>query len=266
MDRLPGALVLAVLAAVSPLPAVAQLPGPGAETVAVVFNSADPIDAALAHRISSLLASDLTRADPGVSGSMPAFVVRLVPQDDVPRTWDPTFSLRGVVVLTPATTVWAGPGQSRNLAAQGRGIIAMGTGGARLLDTVLLNWDAWKPGWQAPDALGWRASVIGPLTTRVVTQATDESVWSSPLASSAIPGPDQPVQVSTSPLIGLDVLWPEPWQPLGGELIAREDGEPARYPIVLQGRFLQYGFEDLADERGTGDVLFVNLVATMGRF
>jgi hypothetical protein len=266
---LSGALALLALAAMSArLWAQPLLPGvPESRPVAIVYNDADTIDSALAARIEKLLAGDLTAGSKTVTGVMPKFAVKTVAESSLPQVFTKSFSLPGVIILTPATTLYAEEGKTRDIAGQGRGIVAMGTGGALFIDAVLRHWDAWAMTFQAPDALGWRESELGALADSVETLATDSSVWSTPLASTAIPQASRsPVRVANAPMLKLDLYWPNPWQPLDGELIAGDVGDLAHYPIVRQGRFLQFGFFGLTDARDTGEVLFVNLVSLMGNY
>jgi hypothetical protein len=244
------------------------LPGePASRPVSIVFNDADSVDSSLASEIQKLLSGDLTAGSKTVSGVMPKFAVKTVPESSLPRAFDKSFSVPGVIIITPATTLYADDGRSRGIAAQGRGVIAMGTGGALFIDEVLRHWDAWGMTWQAPDAMGWSESEIGALADSVNTLVTDSSVWSTPLASTAIPEAAQSaVRVADAPMLKLDLYWPNPWQPMDGELIAGDVNDRTRYPIVRQGRFLQFGFFGLTDARDTGEVLFVNLVSLMSTY
>lgn len=101
----------------------------------------------------------------GVSGAMPLFAVTKISDTDIPPGWDPAYALSGApIIITPG--IAPVPDRSRNIAQAGRGIIAMGSGGAGFLDVVSLNWAAWGFTGQPPVNIGMGNSIAGSAARR----------------------------------------------------------------------------------------------------
>lgn len=223
----------------------------------------DPIDNAIADAIEALLESTLSTV-PGVVGVMPLFAVTKISDTAIPPLWDPAYALAGTpIIITPG--IAPVPDRSRNIAQAGHGIIAMGSGGAGFLSFVSANWAAWGFTGQAPVDIGLATSIAGSALA-VKTRGTASGAWSSPLRSTAIPAVDGIIVTlataafPTREVIGGGV------DPVGGTLLAENTAIPTQFPIVRQGRLVQYGFEQLADLADTGSVLFVNLVKLMSAY
>jgi hypothetical protein len=232
--------------------------------ITIVYN--DPTDNAIADAVEALLESTLTTV-PGVAGAMPLFAVTKVSEADIPSIWNSAYALAGTpIIIMPGTT----PTLERpwNIAQAGHGIIAMGSGGGSFLDAVSSNWDFWgfTGTGQPPGNIGFFASALLS-SLDVKTRGSASGVWSLPLRSAAIPSVDGiTVPLATTAIFARQVFSAGGVDPVGGTLLAENTTISTRFPIVRQGRFLQYGFEQLADLPDTGSVLFVNLVKLMSAY
>jgi hypothetical protein len=229
--------------------------------VTIVYRAG--IDDAVADAVEALLESTLT-AVPGVAGAMPLFAVTRISDTDIPPAWDSTYALAGTpIIITPG--IAPVPDRSRNIAQSGHGIIAMGMGGAQFLDVVSFNWAAWGFTGQSPANIGVGDSIAGSALD-VKTRGTASGAWSSPLQSAALPAIDGVGVALASAFIATCEVISGGVDPTGGTLLAENTMIPTQFPIARQGRFVQYGFQQLADLPQTGSVLFVNLVKMMSAY
>jgi hypothetical protein len=230
--------------------------------ITIVYRSG--MDDSIADAVEALLESTLTAAA-GVSGAMPLFAVTKISDTDIPSIWDSAYALAGTpIIITPC--IAAVSDRSRNIAQAGHGIIAMGLGGAQFLDLVKANWGIWGFTGQSPADIGMGHS-FGGSSFEVKTRGTSSGAWSSPLRSaalSAVDGSVVPLAAAAIPTYEVDIAGGV--DPVGGTLLAESTIPTDRYPIVRQGRFVQYGFQQLADLPDTGAVLFVNLVKMMSAY
>jgi hypothetical protein len=230
--------------------------------VTIVYRAG--IDDAVADAVEALLESTLT-AVPGVAGAMPLFAVTRISDTDIPPAWDSTYALAGTpIIITPG--IAPVPDRSRNIAQSGHGIIAMGMGGAQFLDFVSLNWVLWGFTGQSPSNIGMGDSIAGSALD-VKSRGTASGAWASPLQSAALPAVDGivvPLATAATPTV--EVVSAGGVDPAGGMMLAENSTLPTQFPIARQGRFVQYGFQQLADLPQTGSVLFVNLVKLMSAY
>ena len=145
-----------------------------APTVSIVYNDSVPADVTLANSLRTLLVSDPTITT-GVSGTMPSWTVTLTAQGALPAGYDSKWILPGVIIVTPGTTVYTDPARSQNLAYQQKGVIAMGSGGLRFLDTVTANWSSWGLSGQKPSQIGFAKSSSGGGVDQVNAWGTGQS-------------------------------------------------------------------------------------------
>jgi len=229
--------------------------------ITIAYN--DPADDTLANAVEALLESTLT-AVPGVAGAMPLFAVTKISDTDIPSIWNSAYALAGTPIII-APGIAPVPGWSRNIAQAGHGIIAMGLGGAQFLDLVWASWGVWGFQDQSPADIGMGHSFVGSASD-VKTRGSASGVWSSPLQSVALPAVDGTVVPLAAAAIPTYEVICGGVDPTGGTLLGENATIPTQFPIVRQGRFLQYGFEQLADLPDTGSVLFVNLVKLMSAY
>lgn len=238
--------------------------------LSIVYNDGNPADTTLANAIKTLLAGNLASTS-GVSGTMPSISVNLIGQSTVPTTYQSTYSVAGVVLVTPGCTVYTNVSQSQNLASQGKGVIAMGTGGCKFLDAINANWSAWGLTGQQPSTIGWLPSAVGSLASvrELGTQTPGPSTgaWTYPLSSTGIGGVDgTTVALFSTANSTVEQYNPSMTNPLGGALYAEDPTLNTYAPVVSQGRFLQFGFNAVPDLPATGEAFFVNLVSLMLKY
>jgi hypothetical protein len=246
--------------------------------IAVVYNDADTTDSNLATEIKDVLTSDLPNTSPYssyVSGTMPSWSVTLIPQSMIPYSYSPSSIFYGdPVIVTPGTTIYGSNVQTRHVVGHDLGVVAMGHGGARLLDTCEVYWSSWGFSGVAPTDIGWGESmIITKESSFMYTWTSGNSVWKSPLSSTLIPGGllpvhDSRVQISYRNHERIAVYRANDDNPPYGWIYGRDDwdGSTHHYPVVRQDRFLQFGFDSLTNRPYTGHVYFINLVARMAKF
>ncbi len=259
--------------------------------VTVVYNSADGADTALASSIKTLLEDTdfQTTYSTWVSGTMPNYwTVTLVPESEVSpyfTTGDDRYIIYGdPVIVTPATSLYSNVNRTHNIVHRGTspttvsyrsGVVAMGYGGARLLDTAETYWSTWGYADQGPVDIGYGESASFTDGTVYMYQWTSgNSVWRYPLASTVFVGGTTPthnalVQISYAALGGrYSVYRADDSHPTGGAVYGRDyySTNPHYFPVVRQGRFLQFGFPTLPDRPYTGKVYFINLIAVMDNY
>lgn len=175
------------------------------------------------------------------------------------------------------------------------GIIAMGYGGNLLLYRARLSWDDWNyptsgltDTTQYPTEIGYGYSTAisetDPASTAydkyMVQWTTGNSIWTTPLSSTVFsgdpPNHDAQVQISYADLAEPTDSYTKRWSvyrstdtnPTNGYLYGKDrySANPHYFPVLRQGRFLQFGFPTLTDRPYTGKVYFINLVARMDNY
>jgi hypothetical protein len=250
--------------------------------VAIIYDSADTTDTAIANEMLSILTTDLpNHATYGssIDGTMPSWSVILIPQSMVSSTYSAANILYGdPLIITPRADIFSNANQVRNVTAHGRGVIAMGTGGTRALDTVNSNFSAWGYGGQQPSSLGYSGAYVGSASIHGYTWTSGNTVWYSPLTSTGF--------LDVSPADGYpdhnaytQLAYP------GREMqriiryksddlndgtvdyfLYARDNYTHYFTVVRQGRFLHYGYEHVPNRPFTGWVQLVNLVSRMATF
>lgn len=237
--------------------------------IAIIYNDGSSTDAAIASGLKTTLTnSDGWKETYGVSGTIPTWSVTLVPQSLVSTIYSSSNVFWGdPLIVTPGITFYGSANQVRNVTAHGRGVVAMGSGGARLLDTVSSNWSSWGYSGTAPSQIGWLQSMITSASVFAFTWTINGSVWSSPLSAEPyIPTThDTQVQIAYSAMSRVSVYRSSITNPTGGALYARDYNYSNHFVVVRQGRFLQYGFYSPPD-RFTGKTYTTNLVYYMSLY
>jgi hypothetical protein len=239
--------------------------------IAIIYDSYDSTDTTIANDMKTILTTDIPSAySPTVGGTMPSWSVTLVPQSVVPTTYSSANVFHGYpVIITPGNDLYANANQTRNVVAHGHGVFAMGTGGTRLLDTCEDNWGSWGLVGTAPTEIGWMESGSASASSFMYTWTSGNSVWNSPLNSTAFPGGTTPThnaqtQISYASISRISVYRGSDTNPTDGWLYGRENSPTSHYyPVVRQGRFLQFGFQQETDRYYTGWVYITNLVYRM---
>ncbi|MDC7226755.1 MAG: Ig-like domain-containing protein [Spirochaetales bacterium] len=303
--------------------------------IAVIYNDNnngvfDTTDELLAQKIKTLLEDETFQSDYStwVSGSMPShWTVALVPDSQISSsftTTDDRYIIYGdPVIITPGATVYSSSNRTRNIAHRSAntdsalptttssksGIVAMGYGGVKFLDTCESYWSSWGYSTtdltstnQYPNQIGYGESysnealqdetvyayqwiatesyyLYNPITRQFTTYYY--SVWDYPLSSTVFAGGNDPTHNSTTQLSYATLGTYDTYQqrrfsvyrsgnadPDNGKNYARDynSSYPYGFPVVRQGRFLQFGFPTLTDRPYTGKPYFINLVHHMSRY
>ncbi len=239
--------------------------------IAVVYNSGDTADTTAATSLKTLLTTNIPGTYGGVTGTMPTWTVTLIPQSAVSTTYAAANIFYGwPVIVTPGITFYGNANQVRNVIGGGHGVIAMGAGGVRLLDTVSANYSTWGYTDQVPNEIGWGPSASGITTNCMYTWTNGNSTWSYPLQSTTFTGAlptahNARTQISYASWNRYSVYRGSDTNPTGGWIFGRDDQTSGHYyPVVRQGRFLQFGFDGVTDRYYTGWVYITNLVYRMG--
>lgn len=234
--------------------------------ISVVYPEAD---SALAGSLKVMLTNSdgwVATAAPSVSGTMPNWTVTLVPESLVSSTYSAANVLYGdPVIITPNSTLHGTAAKVRNVTAHGRGVVAMGYAGAYLLDVVENNFASWGYADQIPDQIGHLKSAY--LAASYYAFTWSSAYWSTPLSSTSIPGtPPASVQLAYSNVARVGVYRSDD-SITGGNLYCRDNASnPHYFPVARQGRFMQFGFQELLARPFTGKVFTVNMVNRMSLF
>jgi len=240
--------------------------------IAIIYDGADSADTQTATDMKTILTTNIPGTyGPTVTGTMPSWSVTLIPQSLVSTTYAAANVFYGYpLIVTPGSDVYANANQSRNVTEHGHGVFAMGAGGTRLLDTVETYWSSWGFTGTNPADIGWGESATSAASVFMYTWTSGNSVWSSPLSSTAFPNTAGVVdhnartQIGYSSLSAVCVYRSTDTNPTDGWLYGKEDAASSHYfPVVRQGRFLQFGFYADTDRYYTGWVYLTNLVYRM---
>jgi hypothetical protein len=222
-----------------------QIPLSFSSNIAIVYNSDNTTDTALANSLKTVLKnSDGWKSTNRVSGTMPSWTVTLVPQDLIPTTYASYFVIYGhPVIVTHGITSYTTDGWVQNIAGNGKGLIAMGYGGAKMLDRIAALWGtAPLTSGQAPNEIGFLESMItGALA---YGNAKTVGVWNSPIYRTIVSDGDR-VLIGNA-LSRVALYRAAGTAPTGGYLYCSEDASTTYFNTVQQGRFVQYGFYGLA--------------------
>jgi len=203
--------------------------------------------------------------------------VILIPQSMIPTTYTTANVYGGrPVFITHGNDLSGNANQTRNVTAHGHGVVCMGTGGAQLLDTVASNWLAWGFSGTSPSEITYGQGAGLGSNIYLKTWTTGNSTWSSPLASSGVPGISLPgdttpdhdavVQMAYDDVYRRGIYRAASTPPVDGALLGKDYNFSLYFPLVRQGRFLHYGFYALPARVYTGYVNLVNLVALMDNY
>ncbi len=243
--------------------------------IAIIYDSGDTTDTQTATDLKTILTTDLPNHatyGPYIDGTMPVWSVVLIPQSLVSTTYSPSNVFYGdPVVITSGTDLYANANQTRNVIHHGRGVVAMGYGGTRLLDTCETNWSTWGYVTTAPTEIGFGESWTSAASAYMYTWTTGNTVWNSPLTSTVFPGGvtpthDAATQISYANLTAYSAYIPS-YTVTDGQILGQEDNANAtHFSVVRQGRFLQYGYVQETDRPYTGWVYIINLMALMDNY
>ena len=195
---------------------------------------------------------------------MPTWSVTLVPQGFILTKYSPYNQVWGYpVIVTPGVTLWESVDWDMNLVGvgkyPGKGLIAMGTGGANMLLMINKNWGYFElKEEQQPGDLGY-AKLAEKDKYVIARTKAKPAVWASPLYLEIISdGKEYPIG-NALPIWSITKLSATSY-PFSSDAATQEF-----FNTVQQGRFVLYGFDGLA---GDGDPRYmwpfwVNLVNQM---
>lgn len=264
--------------------------------VTVVYNDDSSTDQDIAEFIKDLLEdayySGGIESQPNMAGTMPNWSVTLLPEDLVENTSTSYYHriYGDPLIITPATTfLWDSSTYDNriyNLSSSGRGILAMGYNGTEFIERVKVNWSSWSYGGTKPVQIGVKDETgsltqtygLGSKTSAKKQPASEsESIWHSPMENSYLSANYEESSVTLN-LFPSDIYRYGVYfrDPLGDDcyIYAGDPDYSSYYPVVRQGRFLQYGFNDVPHRYTTppsttykyGHIFFINLVARMDNF
>lgn len=245
--------------------------------VTIIYDATDSTDTALAQALKTRIETDLPSSYPtSITGTQPVKKAILIPETMVATSFvagtTPEAYYRHVIygdptIVTPSTSVYANANQTRNLVSGTRGVFGMGYGGTKLIDTVNSYWTTWGLSGTQPANIGYlNSATFTASTLNAYMWNTSNTVWTSPLTSTSLPGTDGSTQFTyaTMPLTTrYDVYRLNGAAMTGGWLYARETDNANYFPVAHQGRFLHWGYTVLPDRPYTGITFFVNLIARM---
>lgn len=240
--------------------------------ITIIYDSTDSVDTTMANYIKSVLKSNLSSF-----GTMPSWTVTLMPENMVSSTYSAGNRIYGdpVILTTSTAGLYITPNKVRNIVSMGRGIVAMGYYGLRFIDVASDNWVSWgypatatTDAYQQPNQIGYGNSYTYTSGKYYMyTWRYGNSVWTSPLSSSSIPvsSSENQVQIgySNAPANERALVRPLKDNPTRGWLYGRSQDYADRFPVVRQGRFLFYGYDQMWTRSSSGWLYFINLIARM---
>ncbi len=240
--------------------------------VTVIYDDDDPTDVQRALDIKAWV------EDAGnieglfyVLGSWSGYSVTLLPEDDIPNSYAEANKIYGdPIITTPSTfftTSTSYDGRVRNIASTLRPTINMGLSGGYFLYRVDQMWSSWGLTGTRPSAIdsGNMAGLGSRATANTRPASTSSSIWYSPLAHSQLDSNQSGIfetTIFTSNVYRRGVYIPGGVNPTDGQIYAGDPNYSSHFPVVRQGRYLNYGFYELPYAFGP---TFLTLPARMGR-
>ena len=216
-------------------------------------------------------------ADPYVTGSMPPWTVTLLHEEYISNTYssnnrilgDPVILMPGISSFTYAPKLgitYQNTGRIRNIVSTGRGIVALGAGGAAALDIIENNASSWGIS-DPPTNIGLdesHADTVDSNTLTTIWLSSPDNVWQFPLYYTKLTsGGPATFWKDSAEGAHLSLYFYKSNSPTGGAIFAAAPNDPRDYhPIVRQGRFLYYGYAGLPIYL-VGKVFTVNMVYRM---
>jgi hypothetical protein len=246
--------------------------------VTVVYDDDDAADVTRANELKALLEDDQNITSSSVIyGTMPTWTVTLLPEDDISNSYDEVepyhYRIYGdPVILTPGVIVGSYTGRTRNIASTSRGVIAMGSAGGTFLYRVDLNWTTWGLSGYRPSDIdsGNQMTLTARKDAKTRPSTGSEDIWYTPLYYSTLYSSYRETSIGVNIFSadtsrrGVHSIGAVP--PSGGAIYAGDYSSSAHWPVIRQGDFLFFGYEDVPNVNATGEVFFINLVARMEDF
>ncbi len=261
--------------------------------VTVIYDDQDSKDILIAEYIKALLEDTYYAggilAEANMGGTMPSYSVTLFPERLVDNsTYSSIYRIYGdPIIVTPGTSFTRASTtydiRVRNIASGGKGLIAMGFYGLTIIDRINTNWTAWSLSGTAPSQIGtYQSGGLGSNKSAKTRAASiSESIWHSPMQNTYLTSNYSESSINLSNIFNTttgDVyrygayLGTTP-SVTDGYVYAGDYNYSSYYPVVRQGRFLQYGYVDIPGRGYTGamtyqygQTFFINLIARMDNF
>ncbi len=274
--------------------------------ITIIYDDDDSADITVAQNMKNLLTwTTFPASYSAINGTMPAWTVTMFPEDFVSTSWyssDDRYIIYGKpIILTPSVNIYSNANKTRNIAhkyvttngvtpvtvydsSYKTGVVAMGYGGAKFLDTVNIYAGSWgmdstSTYRKAPTDIGYNNSMISTSAIVMMYQWTaGNSTWYSPLTSTSFVGGTSPthnaqVQLSYADLGGSTTTMYRVMVyraggsiPSYGDILLRDFTSTSHFPVVRQGRFMQFGLPIMPDRPYTGKAFFVNTIALMDNY
>jgi len=259
--------------------------------ITVIYDDGESDDILKADYIKELLED--TYHDGGIlsqenmAGTMPSYTVTLLPESLIDNTVYGTENLiyGDPVIVTPGTTFIYNDDdydiRIRNIVANGKGLVAMGYNGAELLDRVETNWSSWGLSGTAPADIGRGESggLGSKRSTKLRAGSVSENIWHSPMNNTYLSDESTSLVNVFNSTVG-DVyrygvyLGSSPSVTDGDVYAGGDPDHNTYYPVVRQGRFVQFGYYDVPGRTSSrtytkyefGQVFFINIIARMDDF
>jgi hypothetical protein len=238
--------------------------------IAILYNDGDSVDTTLAQNLRGILKDNPAWIGPsGTTGSLPSWTITLVPDKFVPSRYRPpdTVVFAYPLFITPGSMAYKNTDWVLNLAGSGRtGIIAMGDGGAYLLDVVNQNWKVIASG-QQPLELGTNGTRVEGTDDSVFAAgdvAADTAIWATPLMPNGTPSLNGDGYTLGVALVSYTHRYAKNYYPALGAVYSMNYKSSGDFNVLRQGRFAQYGFSALPRDVVMSNPLLVNLASRMG--
>jgi hypothetical protein len=256
--------------------------------VTVVYDASDPTDAAKAQYIKELLEDTYFSGsivdESGIDGSMPTYTVTLLDEDLIENSsYSTNNTIYGdPIIVTPGTAFSRLSTdydiRARHIANGGRGLIGMGSNGTSILDRIEENWSSWGLSGTGPTQIGsGESGGLGSYRSAKSRPASQsENIWISPMQNTYFASNFSESNITLN-IFSYDVyrygVYLTNTSITDGYVYAADPNFSTYYPVVRQGRFLQYGYTDIPGRDYSssmtyqyGQVFFINLVARMDNF
>lgn len=256
--------------------------------VTVVYDASDSTDAAKAQYIKELLEdtyfSGSILDETNMAGTMPTYTVTLLDEDLINNTsYSTNNTIYGdPIIVTPGTAFTRLSSdydiRARHIANGGRGLIGMASNGLSLLDRIEDNWTNWGLSGTAPTQIGSgeSAGISSNRSSKTRPASSSENIWISPMKNSYFASNFSESNITLN-IFSYDVyrygVYLTNTSITDGYVYAADPNYSTYYPVVRQGRFLQFGYTDIPGRDYTGamtyqygQVFFINLIARMDNY
>ncbi|MBT3272418.1 MAG: hypothetical protein HN368_04630, partial [Spirochaetales bacterium] len=248
-----------------------------ASNVTVIYDDDDTPDTSRAINLIKPIIEDDVDLASYVNGTVPNWSVTLLPEDYISNTYSSYNRIYGdPIIITSGTSFvyysdqW--DDRVRNIATSYRGIIGMGYGGGSVLDRIEVNYTAWSLSGQGPMdiGIGESATLASGNQAKTRPATTSDYIWFSPMYYDYLQtyfyNSSTAVAWSSGSVSRRGIYRAGGSTPTGGSIYMGEPSNSNYFPVVRQGRFLFYGFDDPPYFYHWGYPFFINMIAKMDNY